>query len=239
MKSILLLWSYDFLKYSLNLLFLSSEIFTKMKAYRLKMKVIIVVVAIVSLVIFSLVLIIFHAVDTKSIAYLLIDYAYIIAPTSLLWFLLEKYLWRTKLFQSLKKSVNIPPDLRGRWEGILENENGNETQKFAIEIKQTLSTLNVCSYSSIGNSVSILPEIAISENEDNFTLCYLWEGKINTSIKDIHHEEHLHGYTILNLHEYENPKILKGFYFTNRVSSQTRGGIQLSRISNNLKRKLE
>lgn len=202
------------------------------------MKVIIAVVAIFSLVIFSLVLIIFHAVNTKSIAYLLIDYAYIVAPTSFLWILLEKYLWRTKLFQSIKKSVNIPPDLRGRWEGILENENGNETQKFTIEIKQTLSTLNVFSYSSIGNSVSILPEIAISDNEDNFALCYLWEGKINTSIKDIHHEERLHGYTILNLQEFENPKILTGFYFTNRVSSQTRGGIFVSRISNNLKRKL-
>ncbi len=203
------------------------------------MEVVIVVVAIFSLVIFSLVLIIFQVVNMKNIIYLLLDYAYIIAPTSLLWILLDKYLWHTKFFQFIKKSLNIPPDLRGRWEGTLENEHDNQIQKFVIEVKQTLTTLNVFSYSSIGRSISILPEIAISENEDNFTLCYLWAGKINTTIKHIHHEEQLNGYTMLTLHEHENPKILKGFYFTNRISLQTRGGIQLSRVSNNLIRKLE
>jgi hypothetical protein len=209
-----------------------------MKSYRLNIKVIIVAVGIFSLLIFSLALVLFNIVDAKSVGSLLIDYAYIIAPTSLLWILTDKYLWHTALFQSISKSVNIPPDLRGRWEGTLENEMSNETQKFVIEVKQTLTSLNVFSYSNIASSISILPEIAISENEDNFILCYFWEGKMNSSIKVIHHVERFHGYTILNLNEYEKPKTLTGFYFTNRVSSQTRGGIQLKWTSADLKRKL-
>ena len=209
-----------------------------MKSYKLNIEVIIVTGGIFSLLIFSLILIVFHRISMNSIAVILIDYAYIIAPISLSWILTDRYLWHTKIFQKIRKSVNIPPDIRGRWEGTLENENGSATQKFVIEIKQTLTTLNVFSYSTIARSVSILPEIAISENEDNFTLCYLWDGKMNISIKDIHHEEHFHGYTILHLHEYEKPKVLKGFYFTNRLSMQTRGGIQLEWVSKDLKRKL-
>lgn len=210
-----------------------------MKSYRLNIKVIIVAVGIFSLLIFSLALVLFSIVDVKSVGSLLIDYAYIIAPTSLLWILVDRYLWHTKLFQSIRKSTNIPPDLRGRWEGTLENEMSNETQKFVIEVKQTLTSLNVFSYSSIASSISILPEIAISENEDKFILCYFWEGKMNSSIKAIHHVERFHGYTILNLNEYEKPKAMTGYYFTNRVSSQTRGGIQLAWASAQLKRKLE
>jgi hypothetical protein len=210
-----------------------------MKSYRLNIKVIIVAVGIFSLLIFSLALVLFNIVDAKSVGSLLIDYAYIIAPTSLFWILTDKYLWHTALFQSISKSVNIPPDLRGRWEGTLENEMSNETQKFVIEVKQTLTSLNVFSYSNIASSISILPEIAISENEDNSILCYFWEGKMNSSIKVIHHVERFHGYTILNLNKYEKPKTLTGFYFTNRVSSQTRGGIQLKWASADLKRKLE
>jgi hypothetical protein len=210
-----------------------------MKSYRLNIKVIIVAVGIFSLLIFSLALFLFSIVDAKSIGSLLVDYAYIIAPTSLLWILIDRYLWHTRLFQLMSKSVNIPPDLRGRWEGTLENEMSSGTQKFVIEVKQTLTSLNVFSYSSIASSISILPEIAISENEDNFILCYFWEGKMNSSIKVIHHVEHFHGYTILNLNEYEEPKTLTGFYFSNRVASQTRGGIQLKWVSADLKRKLE
>ncbi|HEY9343481.1 MAG TPA: hypothetical protein VIQ23_18025 [Hanamia sp.] len=210
-----------------------------MQSYRLNIKVIIVAVGIFSLLVFSMVLVMFGIVDVKSVTSLLIDYAYIIAPTSLLWILVDKYLWHTRLFQAMTKLANIPPDLRGRWEGTLENESGTEIQKFVIEVKQTLTTLNVFSYSSIAHSVSILPEIAISHNEDHFVLCYLWEGKMNTSIKDIHHVEHFHGYTILNLHQYEKQKILEGFYFSNRLPSQTRGGCQLMWVSDHLKKKLD
>jgi hypothetical protein len=143
------------------------------------------------------------------------------------------------VFQAIKKSANIPPDLRGRWEGILENEDGSATQKFVVEVKQTLTTMHVFSYSSIGRSVSILPEIATLENEDTFTLCYLWQGETNTSMKDIHHREHFQGYTMLDLHQHEKPRALKGFYFTNHMPQQTRGGIELKWVSQTLKHSLD
>jgi hypothetical protein len=208
-----------------------------MKSYRLSIEVIIATVGIFTILVFSLVLIIFSGTTLPTEYW--IDYGYIIAPAGLLWVLTDKFLWRTKPFQAIRKSANIPPDLRGRWEGVLENEDGSPAQKFAIEIKQTLTKLNVFAYSSLGRSVSILPEIASSENEDAFALCFLWQGETNTSMKNIHHREHFHGYTILNLHEHENPKLLKGYYFTNRTPTQTRGGIELTWVSRNLKRKLE
>jgi len=210
-----------------------------MKSYKLNIKIIIAAVGVFSLLIFSLVLIIFHIAKLESVGVILIDYGYIIAPTSLLWILSDKYLWHTKLFQSMRRPLNIPPDIRGRWEGTLENADGSETQKFVIEVKQTLTTLGVHSFSSIGHSASILSEIASSENEDKFTLCYLWKGKINTSMKDIHKRETFYGYTMLHLYENESPKVLKGSYFTNLILSQTRGGIQLTWTSNTMKRKLE
>ena len=194
-----------------------------MKPYKLNIKLIVASVGIFSLLIFSLVLIIFHIAKMQTVGEILLEYAYIIAPTSLLWILTDKYLWHTKLFQSMRKPLNIPPDIRGRWEGTLENADGSEAQKFVIEVKQTLTTMNVISFSTIARSASILSEIAASENEDHFTLCYLWQGEINSSIKDIHHREHFYGYTMLNLHEHESPKIFKGSYFTNRKSAQTRG----------------
>ena len=210
-----------------------------MKPYKLNIKLIVASVGIFSLLIFSLVLIIFNITKVQTVGEILLEYAYIIAPTSILWIFVDKYLWHTKLFQTMRRPLNIPPDIRGRWEGILENADGSEPQKFVIEVKQTLTTMNVISFSSIARSASILSEIASSENEDHFTLCYLWQGEINTSIKDLHHREHFFGYTMLKLHERESPKILEGSYFTNRKTAQTRGGIELSWMSHNLKQKLE
>lgn len=210
-----------------------------MKSYKLNIKVIIASVGILSLAIFSIVLIVFHIAKKQSLGEILLHYGFILAPVGILWVLTDRYLWHTKLFQSIRKSFNIPPDLRGRWEGMLENADGSEPQKFAIEITQTLTTLCVTSYSSIAHSQSILSEIASSHNEDKFTLCYLWQGQTNTSIKDIHHREQFDGYTMLQLQELGLPKTLIGSYFTNRKPTQTHGGIELKWMSHNTRGKLE
>jgi len=210
-----------------------------MKSYKLNIKVVIASVGILSLAIFSIVLIIFGIAKTQSLGEILLHYGFIIAPISILWVLTDRYLWHTKLFQSIKKSFNIPPDLRGRWEGTLENADGSEVQKFAIEVTQTLTTLCVTSFSSIAHSESILCEIASSNNENKFTLCYLWQGHTNTSIKDIHQREQFNGYTMLQLEEHELPRRLIGSYFTNRKPTQTHGGIELKWMSHNTRGKLE
>lgn len=209
-----------------------------MKSYKLNIKVLIAAVGIFSLLIFSVVLVIFDIAKSQTVGHILLEYAYIIAPAGLFWILTDNYLWHTKFFQSMRRPLNIPPDIRGRWEGTLENADGSEPQKFAIEVSQTLTSLSVHSFSSIGGSDSILSEFAYSDNADKFTLCYLWQGQINSSIKDISHSERFDGYTILHLHEHELPKTLIGSYFTNRKPSQTHGGIQLQWVSKEMKRKL-
>jgi hypothetical protein len=129
--------------------------------------------------------------------------------------------------------------MRGRWEGTLENADGSPTQKFVIEINQSLTNLRVHSFSSIGHSTSILTEIAADSHEEHFMMGYLWQGEIITSIKDTHQGEIFNGYTMLNLHEHESPKTLVGSYFTNRKSAQSRGGISLNWVSLTTKKKFE
>lgn len=210
-----------------------------MKSYKLNIKFIIATVGVLSLFVFSLLLTTFGIAEIESLGEILLHYGLIIAPISILWVLLDHYLWHTRLFQSIRKSLNIPPDIRGRWEGVLENADGSPSQKFAIEVRQTLTTLHVHSYSTIGHSASILCEIASAEQEESFTLCYLWQGQIHNSIKDMHQGERFHGYTMLDLYEHESPKSLRGSYFTNRKGAQTRGGIHMTWISYQLKHKIE
>jgi hypothetical protein len=209
-----------------------------MKSYKLNIKAIIATVVVLSLIIFSLFLISFQVARTETIGEMLLHYGFIIAPITILWVLIDHYLWHTGLFQSFRKTLNVPPDLRGRWEGTLENSDGTNPQKFAIEVTQTLTSLCVHSYSSIGRSDSILTEIASTLNEDRFILCYFWQGQMNSAIKDISHREHFDGYTMLHLNEHDLPKSLTGSYFTNR-KPQTHGGIQLKWVSRNMTRRIE
>jgi hypothetical protein len=210
-----------------------------MRSYRLDLGVIISVVGIFTLFVFCMIFFVFDLATNEQIFSVLRSYAHIILPTSLFWILTSRYLWHTRLFQAIRKSANIPPDVRGRWEGTLINAEDGQTQKFAIEVKQTLTTLTVFSYSSLGRSVSLLPEIASSHNEDVFSLCYLWQGETHTSRKDVHLRVRFNGYTILTLHEHENPRALRGFYFTNHKPRQTRGSIELTWVSKELKKRLE
>ena len=210
-----------------------------MKPYKLNLKSVIGIVGLLSLVIFSVVLVLFEGAEFTSMGKTLLHWGYIIAPITILWVSLDNYLWHTKLFQSMRKTLNIPPDLRGRWEGILENADGSLPQKFVIEIKQSLTSIRVHSFSSIANSKSILTEIAADSHEEHFMIGYLWQGEISTSMKDIHQGEVFHGYTMLNLHEHESPRMLQGSYFTNRKGMQTRGGIQLKWVSKKMIRRFE
>lgn len=210
-----------------------------MKSYKLNIKTIIAIVGTLSLFIFSAALIIFNIAEFHGLGELLLHYGFIIAPVTILWVALDHYLWHTRFFQSFRKSLNIPPDFRGRWEGRLENADGSPPQKFVIEVSQTLTTLKVHSYATVGHSVSILCEIASDTHEESFTLCYLWEGQAHADIKDQHQAERFQGYTMLTLLEHENPKTLQGSYFTNRKPTQTRGGIHLTWVSHALKRKFE
>lgn len=210
-----------------------------MKPYKLNLKSVIGIVGLLSLVIFSIVLVLLGEAEIGHIGETLLHYGYIIAPVSILWVSLDNYFWHTKLFQSIRKSLNIPPDLRGRWEGTLENADESQPQKFVIEVKQTLTSIRVHSFSAIANSKSILTEIASDGHEEHFMIGYLWQGEIGSSGKEMHQGEVFQGYTMLNLDEHETPGSLQGSYFTNRKTAQTRGVIQLKWVSYDLKKRFE
>ncbi len=210
-----------------------------MRSYKLNIKAIIVIVGTLSLAIFSIALLVFKIADFHGLGEMLMHYGFILAPITVLWVGLDHYLWHTKFMRPFRKSLNIPADMRGRWEGTLENADGSKTQKFVIEVTQTLTHLRVHSYSTIGHSTSILCEIATDSHEEIFTLGYLWEGETHSDIKDMHQGERFQGYTLLTLNEHDLPRTLRGSYFTSRKGAQTRGGIQLTWITNDLKKRFE
>ena len=210
-----------------------------MKSYKLEIKTIVFVVAVASIVIFSTVLFMLHLVETEKLGELLLHYGFLIAPITLLWVWLEKSLWHIKMLQSMRKAFNIPPDIRGRWEGVINSSSVKEPQKFVIEVTQSLTTLHVHAYSSIGKSKSILVEIAADDNENQFTLCFFWQGEtpINVGGKQI--IQRFNGYTLLHLNDFDTPKTFKGTYFTDVQPEQTFGTIELSWVSLDLKHRLE
>lgn len=210
-----------------------------MKSYKLEIKTIVFVVAILSITIFSFALFTLHMVESEKLGELLLHYGFLIAPITLLWVWLEKSLWHLPILQSTRKTFNIAPDLRGRWEGLLHSSSFQVPQKFVIEITQSLTTLHVHAYSSIGISKSILVEIAADDNEDQFTLCFFWQGETPTNVDDKKFIQRFNGYTMLHLHDFEKPKSLKGTYFTDFQPQQTHGTIELSWVSLELKRRLE
>ncbi len=210
-----------------------------MKSYKLDIKTIVFVVAVASIIIFSTVLFMLHWVETSKLGELLLHYGFLIAPITLLWVWLEKSLWHIPLLQSMRKIFNIAPDMRGRWEGVINSSLVNEPQKFVIEVTQSLTTLHVHAYSSIGKSKSILVEIATDDNENQFTLCSFWQGETPTNVNGKQIIQRFNGYTLLNLNDFDSPKTFKGTYFTDVQPEQTFGTIELSWVSLDLKHRLE
>lgn len=214
-----------------------------MKPYRLRVKTIITVSSIISLIVFSAVLLIWHKADANKIGEILIHYGLIILPISILWWLVEKYGWHWKIFQSSRNILNIPPDFRGRWEGNLKRDNEDYEYQFVIEIRQTLSKIWVYSYmlinpspSQISTSQSRIAEVGCDDSEEIFALCFFWQGDGGTVLQNNISKGIHDGYCMLYLFEKENPKKLIGTYFTNR-EPQTKGKINLQLTSHELKKR--
>ncbi len=211
----------------------------RIRPYKLEIKALIFYVSALCIFLFSGVLYIFRVTDHGKLIDLLWDYGTIVAPITLLWILLEKRLWRSRLLQNLKTYLNIPPDLRGRWEGYLASSKSPKEQRtFTIEVEQTLTTLNVTSYSSFGNSKSILAEIGSDEKEELFSMCYLWQGEINNKEGNAQHIQQFNGYTMLHYHRPLGKKEIDGTYFTDLQPEQTHGTIHLKWVSYDLQKQL-
>ena len=139
----------------------------------------------------------------------------------------------------MRKTFNIAPDIRGRWEGMVQSSISVEPHKFVVEVIQSLTTLRVHAYSTIGTSKSILVEIAADDHENQFTLCFYWQGEMPTEVQNKKLIQRFNGYTLLTLNDYDKPKTFKGTYFTDVQPEQTHGTIELSWVSLGLKHKLD
>lgn len=201
-----------------------------MNPYRIKVKLLLTFSGLLSIICFSIVLLVWHSVNAEKLGEILLHYGFIILPISVFWWLLEKYCWHWTIIQNVRSVLNIPPDFRGRWQGTLHRDGEVSSHDFVIEIKQTLSKIWVYTYSSRSSSQSQIAEISCDDSEDNFKVCYLWQGEGGHIGERSIQKSIFNGYTILSLNEVDDPKKLSGFYFTNR-EPQTKGKIELSWVS--------
>ncbi|KAF0199763.1 MAG: hypothetical protein FD166_191 [Bacteroidetes bacterium] len=207
-----------------------------MKPYRINVKSMLTISGLISILVFALVLLVWHREDTGKIVEVLIHYGFIMLPISILWWFLEKNCWHWAWIQNYRTWLNISPDFRGRWEGTLNRVDENNPHRFVVEIRQTLTKVWIYSYSSRGVSISHIAEIGSDDSENNFSLCFLWQGDAAEIIGRNIPKSIFSGYSILHLFENENPKRLYGKYFTDR-DPQTKGIVELSWVSYELQNK--
>lgn len=198
-----------------------------MKEYKLNAKVLITAIAILSIIAIGIFLNISQKYNLEDFFTLLKNYGSVTMPLLIIWWYFENFGWRSNFWKWTVKETHFPPDLRGRWEGTLDRIGENRPHKFVIEIKQTMTKLKVYTYSSRGISESIIDTIASDNMEDDFTLCYLWEGKAGVLPGQTSESGKFKGFTILELIIHNEEKKLVGEYFTDRTPIQTMGKIEV------------
>lgn len=150
-----------------------------------------------------------------------------------MWWLLVNKLWCYWPITAL----HYLPDLRGRWEGTIDRERENDPHTFVLEVRQTLLSIRCNTYTKNGNSDSLMCAFLCDDGRDPFMFAYTWFGSTSGSAAGLSARTgHFHGTTVLRV-ERENDKVisLKGEYFTDRYPRQTRGVIELSHASRELR----
>ena len=199
-----------------------------MKDYKLNLTFFLSAIALFSITVIGIVLKITGEYNWIELISLLWNYGYVTIPLSLIWLYFEKIGWRSSFWNWFGKIMHFPPDLRGRWEGKIDRIGENQPHEFVIEIKQTMTKIQVYTYSKRGKSESIIDAICSDKMEDDFTLCYLWEGETGLLPKQSYESGKFKGYTMLKFMKLNNEKKLIGDYFTNRKPMQTMGSIEVT-----------
>lgn len=200
-----------------------------MKSYNIKIKSIIVTTSLVSIVVFSAFIWLIYPAEIERLGEILLHYGFIILPATFLWVIIENYFWHLGWFQKLfRTALNIPPDMRGRWEGKLIRDEDQEAHSFVIEVHQTLTKLQVYTFADGGKSrsESYFANITSDEMEKKFTLCYLWYANASAIPNKNIPMGSFYGFSMLELNEEEDSKELTGTYFTDRLP-QTKGIIEI------------
>jgi hypothetical protein len=149
----------------------------------------------------------------------------LIIASYLAWLYINNIGWRQKFFRMGGWLTSIP-DLRGRWIGELDRKDAIGAHRFVIEIQQTLTSIQVHTFSARGQSSSFTAQIICDSQENHFQLVYTWIGKGGVLQGEQHEVGFFYGTTILDF--IESPtKRLKGEYYTNRSPIQTKGRIEV------------
>lgn len=196
---------------------------------------IIVLGTIIVVIIWSIILA-FYGVSANILVTSMIRIGIVVFVLSLLWNLLDKYLWHHKLFRGW---LITTPDLRGRWIGYYisgyfkdkENERG-KILPLALEITQSLTRISCISYGPGSRGESFSAKILSDLENKEFKLSYIYHAKreVTTSVPGDEHE----GVVILRLIK-GNDKVLKGIYFNDREPAPVKGDMYLKWDSINLK----
>lgn len=199
-----------------------------MKEHKLDLKVFLTSIALFTIAVVGIVLKCTKEYKWFDILNLVWNYSYVTIPLFLIWVYFEKVGWRHKYWKWVGKIFHFPPDLRGRWIGEIDRIRENTPHKFVVEIKQTMTQLQVYTYSSRGHSESILDAITSDKMDDDFTLCFLWEGEHGMLKDQTADSGKFKGYTLLKLITKGESKKLKGEYFTSRKPKQTMGTLTVT-----------
>lgn len=152
--------------------------------------------------------------------------------------LVEKKLWKTRIMRLPFLEDYWTPILEGRWKGKLER-NG-ESHDFVIEIIQNFTSISCVTYSKHSSSSAYAAEILYDDQLNVYKLIYYWNGETTNAVESNRDFDKFEGFTVLDIIIHSGKVIkLKGTYFTNRPSQQTKGNINLSFQQKILKKSFE
>lgn len=128
-----------------------------------------------------------------------------IAFSAFLMVIYERWLWRYNPFEKT-------PALKKKYKGTLLSTYDGIEREAALEIKQTLLSINVVFITGESRSNSISSSIEKIQDEWQLTYCYLNVPKANVRARSAIH----YGTALLCI---ENPKEIYGQYFTDRKTT--------------------
>lgn len=199
----------------------------RMKEQRINIWIIIVGAVIVALLCVWLLLILMG--DGENMREVILNYGFVTTPILLIWLWMNYWGWHTGLMQNsyVRNYLGLPPDLRGRWEGTIDRKGEHNPHPFVIEIKQTMNSIQIYSYSSRGKSDSITHSFVCDALGGNETLCFHWRGKHGRRASESSEDNMFYGFTSCCHKKNVDGRFLEGDYFTNRQPEQTMGKIKL------------
>mgnify|MGYP000904884238 CR=1 FL=1 len=145
----------------------------------------------------------------------------IISITVILACLYEKWLWK---YNPLEKT----PVLSKYYIGMIKSSNDNIERKANLQIKQTLFSIQIFLTTTESKSKSISSSIDDVFGEQQLTYCY-----INNPNAEVRQRSEIHYGTAMIC--IENPKVLKGQYFTDR---KTTGDMVFNAVTEDYKGRL-